>query len=89
MRTIVAAVVFVVTASPLLLAQWPKYTLPGTPKAADGKVNLGASNLDYTPPLESRNGDPALRERFPLEMVSSKNDDSTLTGFRTGSPARH
>jgi hypothetical protein len=32
MRTIVAAVVFVVTASPLLLAQWPKYTLPGTPK---------------------------------------------------------
>ena len=40
MRTIVAAVVFVVTASPLLLAQWPKYTLPGTPKAADGKVNL-------------------------------------------------
>jgi len=40
MRTIVAAVVFVVTASPLLLAQWPKYTLPGSPKAADGKVNL-------------------------------------------------
>ena len=25
MRTIVAAVVFVVTASPLLLAQWPKF----------------------------------------------------------------
>jgi len=40
MRTIVAAVVFVVTASPLLLAQWPKYTLPGTPKQADGTVNL-------------------------------------------------
>ena len=40
MRTIVAAVVFVVTASPLLLAQWPKYTLPGTPKLTDGKVNL-------------------------------------------------
>ena len=40
MRTIVAAVVFVVTASPLLMAQWPKYTLPGTPKQADGKVNL-------------------------------------------------
>ena len=39
MRTIVAAVVFVVTASPLLLAQWPKYTLPGTPKLTDGKVN--------------------------------------------------
>jgi len=40
MKTIVAAVVFVVTASPLLLAQWPKYTPPGAPKAADGKVNL-------------------------------------------------
>jgi len=40
MRTIVAAVVFVVTASPLLLAQWPKYTLPGTPKLTDGRVNL-------------------------------------------------
>jgi hypothetical protein len=40
MRTIIAAVVFVVTASPLLLAQWPSYTLPGTPKLADGKVNL-------------------------------------------------
>jgi len=40
MRTIVAAVVFVLTASPLLLAQWPKYTPPGAPKAADGKLNL-------------------------------------------------
>ena len=40
MRTIVAAVVFVVTASPLLLAQWSKYTLPGTPKLTDGRVNL-------------------------------------------------
>ena len=42
MRTIVAAVVFVVTASPLLLAQWPKYTVPGTPKPADGKASLAA-----------------------------------------------
>jgi hypothetical protein len=40
MRTIVAAVVFVATASPLLLAQWPTYTLPGTPKLTDGKVSL-------------------------------------------------
>jgi hypothetical protein len=40
MRTIVAAVVFVLTASNLLLAQWPQYTPPGTPKLADGKVNL-------------------------------------------------
>src|SRR4029453_12138206 len=41
MKTIAAAVVFVVTASPVLLAQWPKYTPLTTPKAADGKVNLG------------------------------------------------
>jgi hypothetical protein len=40
MRTIVAAVVFVVTASPLLFAQWPKYTPAVTPKLGDGKVNL-------------------------------------------------
>ena len=40
MRTIVAAVVFVVTASPLLFAQWPKYTPGPVPKLADGKVNL-------------------------------------------------
>jgi hypothetical protein len=40
MRTIVAAVVFVVTASPLLFAQWPKYTPGAPPKLADGKVNL-------------------------------------------------
>jgi len=40
MRTIVAALVFVATASPLLLAQWPKYTPPGAPALADGKVNL-------------------------------------------------
>jgi hypothetical protein len=41
MRTIVAAVVFVVTASPLLLAQWPKYVLPGAPALGDGKPDLG------------------------------------------------
>jgi hypothetical protein len=40
MRTIVAAVVFVVTASPLLFAQWPKYTPGPVPKLADGKANL-------------------------------------------------
>ena len=42
MKTIVAAVVFVVTASPLLFAQWPTYTPRTTPKLADGKVNMAA-----------------------------------------------
>jgi anaerobic selenocysteine-containing dehydrogenase len=43
---------------------------------AGGKINLDASGLDYEPPAESRAGDPELRARFPLELISSKNDDS-------------
>lgn len=53
----------------------------GTPS---GKLEFGAGALDYVPPAESRLGDSALRTRFPLEMVSSKNDDSmnSTFGFR-------
>ncbi len=47
---------------------------------ASGKCDLGG-NLDYVPPVESRHGDAALRKRFPLEMVSSKNDDSMNSTF--------
>ncbi len=45
----------------------------GTPS---GKCEFGAEMLDYTPPVESRLGDAALRTRYPLEMISSKNHDS-------------
>jgi anaerobic selenocysteine-containing dehydrogenase len=46
-----------------------------------GKFEFGAEGLEYTPPLESRFGDAGLRRRFPLEMVSAKNDDSMNSTF--------
>ena len=33
---------FLCALSPTVLAQWPKFPLPGTPKTADGKVNMTA-----------------------------------------------
>jgi anaerobic selenocysteine-containing dehydrogenase len=50
----------------------------GTPS---GRCEFGAESLDYTAPLESRFGDEALRRRFPLELISSKNDDSMNSTF--------
>ena len=50
---------------------------------ASGKCEFGAETLRYTPPIESRLGDSTLRERFPLEMISSKNDDSMNSTFGT------
>lgn len=48
---------------------------------ASGKCELGADLLDYVPPVESRFGDEALRGKYPLEFVSSKNDDSMNSTF--------
>jgi anaerobic selenocysteine-containing dehydrogenase len=50
----------------------------GTPS---GKCEFGAETLDYEPPVESRLGSTDLRKRFPLEMISSKNDDSMNSTF--------
>lgn len=50
----------------------------GTPS---GKVNLASPSLAYIPPIESRLGDGTLLQRFPLECVSSKNDDSMNSTF--------
>ena len=50
----------------------------GTP---DGKCHFRAESLDYTPPVESRLGDTELRARYPLEMISPKNDDSMNSTF--------
>jgi anaerobic selenocysteine-containing dehydrogenase len=50
----------------------------GTPS---GKCELGAESLDYEPPVESRLGAPEVRARYPLEFVSSKNDDSMNSTF--------
>jgi len=59
----------------------------GTPS---GRCEFGAESLDYTPPLESRFGDAALRRRYPLELISSKNDDSMNSTFgnRAGTDAQ-
>ena len=50
----------------------------GTP---DGKCHFRAETLDYTPPVESRHGDHSLRRKYPLELVSAKNDDSMNSTF--------
>ena len=50
----------------------------GTPS---GKCEFGAETLDYAPPAESRFGDTQLHRRYPLELISSKNDDSMNSTF--------
>ena len=50
----------------------------GTP---DGKCHFRAETLDYTPPVESRHGDRELRAKYPLELISAKNDDSMNSTF--------
>ena len=59
----------------------------GTPS---GKCEFHAETLDYTPPVESRHGDRGLLARFPLEMISPKNDDSmnSTFGFRAAVDAQ-
>jgi anaerobic selenocysteine-containing dehydrogenase len=46
---------------------------------ASGKCEIDIP--DYAPPTESRFGDRALHNKFPLEFVSSKNDDSMNSTF--------
>ncbi len=48
---------------------------------ASGRCEFHAGELRYEPPIESRLGDAALRARYPLELVSSKNDDSMNSTF--------
>ena len=50
-------------------------------RTPDGKFHFDAPELSYTPPVESRLGDSGLRSRFPLELVSSKNDDAMNSTF--------
>jgi anaerobic selenocysteine-containing dehydrogenase len=46
-----------------------------------GRCNFKAEALDYMPPVESRHGDAALREKYPLELISPKNDNSMNSTF--------
>ena len=50
-------------------------------QTASKQCELGGEALRYTPPVESRFGDTALRHRYPLEMISSKNNDSMNSTF--------
>ncbi len=45
-----------------------------------GKCDLDASDLDYTPPVESRLG-ACASAAYPLELVSSKNHNSLNSSF--------
>ena len=53
----------------------------GVPSGPGGKCHFHAETLNYTPPVESRHGDPALRRKYPLELISPKNDDSMNSTF--------
>ena len=44
-------------------------------------ADFRAGELDYTPPVESRHGDTELRRKYPLELISPKNDDSMNSTF--------
>ena len=48
---------------------------------ASGKCEFNAETLEYSPPIESRHGEAALHEKFPLELISPKNDDSMNSTF--------
>jgi anaerobic selenocysteine-containing dehydrogenase len=50
-------------------------------RTPSGKFEFGAETLGYEPPVESRLGDAALHRKFPLELISGKNDDSMNSTF--------
>lgn len=50
-------------------------------RTPSGKFEFGAETLAYTPPVESRLGDAPLHRKFPLELISGKNDDSMNSTF--------
>ncbi len=50
----------------------------GTPS---GKCEFNAHTIEYEPPVESRLGSSGLREKYPLELISPKNDNSMNSTF--------
>ncbi len=46
-----------------------------------GRCEFGAEDLEYVPPRESRFGDQQRAAKFPLELVTPKNDDSMNSTF--------
>lgn len=59
----------------------------GTPS---GKCEFRAESLSYEAPVESRAGDQKLARRFPLELITPKNDDSMngTFGYKPGVDAQ-
>jgi anaerobic selenocysteine-containing dehydrogenase len=45
-------------------------------RTRSGKFEFGAESLEFRAPAESRNGDGELRAKYPIELISAKNDDS-------------
>jgi len=59
-----------------------RLSIPPLPFANGGFGTPFPAHLwNYIPPSESRLGDAALRARFPIELISSKNDDSMNSTF--------
>jgi anaerobic selenocysteine-containing dehydrogenase len=50
-------------------------------KTGSGRFEFGSDELAYTAPEESRFGDSERARRFPLELISAKNDDSMNSTF--------
>ncbi len=50
-------------------------------RTASRRFEFGADTLAYTAPTESRLGDAELKAKYPLELVSGKNDDSMNSTF--------
>lgn len=50
-------------------------------RTVSGLFEFGAESLAYRPPVESRLGDAELTRRYPLELISGKNDDSMNSTF--------
>ncbi len=48
---------------------------------ASGKCEFRAETIGYEPPVESRRGDRALLNKFPLELISPKHHDSMNSTF--------
>jgi anaerobic selenocysteine-containing dehydrogenase len=59
----------------------PFLPFAGRAMTPTGKFDLSGSGLGYVPPVESRLGDQDLARRYPLELVSSKNDDALNSTF--------
>lgn len=50
-------------------------------RTPSGKFQFGAAEFQYSPPRESRFGDQEIRDRYPLELISSKNGSSLNSTF--------